>query len=80
MSLTLESARVAKISLREKIADITEVSSIGIERLPNGFRLKVNLSRKLPNSIELPQSCRGVPIRYEVIGRVKALQGSDAVG
>lgn len=67
----LESARAAKIDLRVKIAEITEVSGIGIERLPDGFGLKVNLRRKPTNLGELPKSCRGVPIRYEVIGSIR---------
>ena len=70
---TLESARAAKISIRGRISEVSEISGIAIERLSDGFGLKVNLRRQPTTMDDLPKSYKGVPIRYEVVGVIRAL-------
>ena len=73
MSPTLEQARAAKKRLRGELTTSLEVIAIGIEKLPAGFGLKVNLRRKPRDDEQMPLSYDGVPIRYEVIGVLRAL-------
>lgn len=73
MPTTLEAARAAKEDLRSQLTSSLDVVGIGIERLPEGFGLKVNLRRKPKDDGTLLLSHKGVPIRYEVVGTIRAL-------
>ena len=73
MSSTLEAARAAKEDFRGQLPASLGVSGIGIERLPDGFGLKVNLRRKPKDDAAMPLSHNGVSIRYEVVGTIRAL-------
>ena len=75
MTQTLEAARAAKEDLRSLLASWQDVSGVGIEKLPDGFGLKVNLRRKPKDGETMPTSHNGIPIRYEVIGTIRALAG-----
>ena len=75
MSTTLEAARAATKDLRSQLTASLGVVGIGIERLPDGFGLKVNLRRKPKDDGAMPLSHKGVPIRYEVVGTIRALAG-----
>ena len=75
MSQTLEAARAVKEELRDQLTASLEIAGIGIERLPDGFGLKVNLRRKPKVDAVTPLSHKGVPIRYEVVGTIRALAG-----
>jgi len=70
---TIETAREAKTLLRLRLGDETPVQGIGIERRGRGFGLKVGLERHAVSGTDLPDEVGGVPVRYEIVGKLKAL-------
>lgn len=65
---TLERARAAKETLRERLASLSELRGIGIAVLDGGYGVKVNLLRQPETPI--PQEIDGVPIVIDIVGRV----------
>lgn len=73
MSIPIELVRKAKEKFQELMLDMPEVIGIGIEQVSDGFGLKVLLRRKPRNLGTYPVSCHGVPVSYEVVGKIRAL-------
>lgn len=78
MTATLDQARAAKATAREKLGSALPVSAIGIEKRTDGFGLKVNLSRRSARHQNLPAEVDGVPVRYEVVGKIRRLSAAGA--
>lgn len=78
MGATLEKARNAKRAAPARLATAAEgalkVNGIGIARTEEGgWALKVNLEAAAPDGAALPEEIGGVPVLYEVVGKVRAL-------
>ncbi len=70
---TLDAARDAKGPALEVFGRLADVAGIGITRFDDGFGLKVNLTQEPEPGVELPQEVNGVPVRIEVVGRLRKL-------
>ena len=68
---TLEQARAAKEKAFEVCSAVAKVVGVGIAPLEGGYAVKVNLEEPLPEGTLLPVSVDGVPIRVEVVGRIR---------
>ncbi|MGH9117883.1 MAG: hypothetical protein ACRD0A_08390 [Acidimicrobiales bacterium] len=64
-------ARQAKATVVELLADHEAVNGVGIARTPDGYAVKVNLSRELEPDQALPDIVGGVPVMVEVVGPVR---------
>jgi hypothetical protein len=69
--LDLERARAAKEQARALFARKASVVGVGINRVGNGFGVKVNLSEPPPPDADLPATIDGVPVRVEVVGTIR---------
>ena len=69
---TLDQARAAKAKAVELFSALAPVVGVGITRIGEGYGLKVNLERKPPTA--LPIEVDGVPVRVEVIGKIRKRQ------
>ena len=67
---TLDQARAAKRSLEAKLRRVPEVNGVGITRVDGLYGLKVNLASDTHAAI--PSQVNGVPVRTEVVGRIRA--------
>ena len=67
---TLEQARAAKERAKALFARAGTVVGVGINRVGDGFGVKVNLSAAPPPDAALPESIDGVPVRVEVVGTI----------
>jgi hypothetical protein len=69
----LEQARAAKAKAKEEVAGRATVVGVGLCRVDGDYAVKVNLAAAPAEGAALPQSIDGVPVRYEVVGSLKAL-------
>jgi len=74
---TLDQARAARQAALDRLAadrgGTLRVNGIGLARTKDGgWALKVNLEAAAPAGTALPEEISGVPVRYEVVGRVRA--------
>jgi hypothetical protein len=71
---TLDQARAVKAVAIERLAEygILGVVGIGITRIAESYAVKVNLEKHPASGVELPTSIDGVPVRFEVIGEIRA--------
>jgi hypothetical protein len=73
---TLEEARAARREALPRLPALSgalRVGGIGIARgESSGWMLKVNLEAAAPRGVALPPRIVGVPVRYEVVGKVRA--------
>ncbi len=67
----LERARAAKERAKVIFAGKAPVVGIGINRVADGFGVKVNLSEPAPPDADLPETIDGVPVRVEVVGALR---------
>ncbi len=80
---SLQSARAAKQRAVELLRPLIGADiAIGITRLDDeGFGLKVNLDDEPAAGIDLPDNVDGVPVQFEVVGRIRKLdRGNDPPG
>jgi hypothetical protein len=68
---TLEQARAAKSEALGAFKRVARVVGVGITRIGRGYGLKVNLQRMPDTKACLPKEINGVPIRVEVVGKIK---------
>lgn len=69
---TLDEARAAKAYAADLLEPLgTAVAGIGITRVEAGYGLKINLQDQPADRSALPDEVNGVPVRFEVIGRIQ---------
>ena len=73
---TLEQARAARQAALDRLArgrgGALRVNGIGLARTADGgWGLKVGLEAVAPAGTALPEEIGGVPVRYEVVGKVR---------
>ncbi len=66
----LEQARAAKERAKVLFARKASVVGVGINRVGDGFGVKVNLSEPPAPDADLPETIDGVPVRVEVVGEI----------
>ena len=69
--VTLDKARAAKASAAEVFGRLLDVVAVGITRTHRGYTLKVNVRKAPPAKTKLPRTIRGVPVRLEIVGRLR---------
>lgn len=69
--VTRDQARAAKTRARELFAGAGALAGVGITRVAGGYAVKVNLSEPLPEGMDVPATVDGVPLRVEVVGRIR---------
>ena len=72
---SLDEARAAKAPAAEAFGRLAEVLGVGITRIGKGYGLKVNLSRLPRGANSLPSEIVGVPVRVEVVGKIRKRTG-----
>jgi hypothetical protein len=71
-SATLEQARAAKDVALKMFAKLAGEFSVGITPWEDGtYGLKVNLTTPPAPSTKFPTEVNGVPVRVEVVGRIR---------
>ncbi|MFN0244092.1 MAG: hypothetical protein ACKVWV_14470 [Planctomycetota bacterium] len=68
---TIEEARAAKAKALEVFGKLGQVSGVGITRVDGGYGLKVNFTEAPKKGVQLPTQVKAVPVRVEVVGRLK---------
>lgn len=72
MSTSLEDAQAAKGEATRVFAELVGEVAVGIMKMENDqFGLKVNLTEQPAKGISLPVEIQGVPVKVEVIGRIR---------
>jgi len=67
---TIEKARAAKDEAKRRLADRADVVGVGVTRRGKGYAVKVNLGQAVdPTSV--PHSLKGVPLVFEVVGKLR---------
>ncbi len=69
----LEQARAAKAKAKQKVKGVAVVVGVGVTRQGSDYAVKINLAASPAEGEQLPDSIDGVPICYEIVGRIKAL-------
>ena len=69
---SIDAARAAKARALEVFGRLGgEVVGVGLTRVADGYGLKVNLRAPVTPGATLPESVEGVPVRVEVVGRIR---------
>jgi len=68
---TLELARAAKARALDVFAPLAPVVGVGVTRVDGGYGVKVNLESAPPAGTPLPAAVDGVPVKVEVVGRLR---------
>jgi len=72
MKASLKDAQAAKGPAAKVFGDLVGEVAVGIMKLGDDhFGLKVNLTEKPARGIRLPDEIKGVPVKVEVVGRVR---------
>ncbi len=71
MGHTLEQARAAKDKAKELF---TSNVGVGITRVNDGYAVKVNLRSPLVDKENIPAAIDGVPVQFEVVGKIRKQQ------
>ena len=66
----LDRARAAKARAHAVFSKLGDVVGVGITTIGSEYGLKINLASP-PTSSELPTEVDGVPVRVEVVGRIR---------
>lgn len=66
---TLDKARAAKARAQKVFSKLADVVGVGITTIGSEYGLKVNLSSE-PTK-DLPKEVDGVPVRVEVVGKIR---------
>jgi hypothetical protein len=69
---SIDEARAAKARALEIFGRLGDVVGVGLTRVDDGYGLKVNLRAPVARGATLPESVEGVPVRVEVVGRIRA--------
>ena len=68
---TLVQARAAKGRAADAFGRLAHVAGVGVTRVGGGYGLKVNLVDAPADADALPNDVDGVPVRIEIVGRVR---------
>lgn len=68
----LSIARAAKEHAKSVLSRLPGVVGIGLTKVEDRYAVKVNLEAELPRSAKAPRSIDGVPVKYDVVGRIRA--------
>jgi hypothetical protein len=68
---TLDRARAAKARAHIVFSKLADVVGVGITTIGSEYGLKVNVSSPPPSSTTLPKRVDGVPVRVEVVGKIR---------
>lgn len=79
LTTAYEKARAAKQKAKTVFAELDLLNGIGLTRRSGRYAVKVLLSDELSEDDELPSSIDGVPVVFQVVGKVRK-QPSRAVG
>jgi len=72
MNASLKAAQAAKRRAASVFGRLVGDVAIGIMKLDEDqFGLKVNLTEEPPTGISLPDEIEGVPVKVEVVGRIR---------
>jgi hypothetical protein len=71
MRITIGQARAAKNVAKSELAEIPEVVGIGVTKVGDNYALKINLREEPNGSVQVPESIAGVPVKIEVVGRIR---------
>ncbi len=66
----LQKVRQLKPTAEQQFQKLLGDVSVGITRIDGVYGLKVNYQGKLDPAVEIPSAIDGVPIKFEVVGRV----------
>jgi hypothetical protein len=69
--ITLDEARAAKARALNEFRRKASVVGVGITRIDGGYGVKVNLDSPTDPDAELPEAIDGVPVRVEVVGKIR---------
>ena len=70
--LPIDLARAAKDRAKTVLSKVPGVVGLGLTKVDDQYAVKVNLEAALPKSLTVPNNIDGVPVMYEVVGRIKA--------
>jgi hypothetical protein len=68
MNISIEAAREAKPKVAALARQVATVVGVGLTKSDGSYAVKVNLGE--PCGRSLPASVDGVPVLYEVVGRI----------
>ena len=69
---SLEVVQAAKSEAAQVFGELAGQVAVGIMRIGEaGYGLKVNLSEQPPQDVVLPKSIAGVPVKVEVVGKIR---------
>lgn len=69
---SLKEVRAAKSEAAQVFADLVGQVAVGVMRLADdSYGLKINLTEKPAKNVVLPQSVAGVPVKVEVVGKIR---------
>lgn len=68
---SLKDVRAAKAKAAAVFGQVATVVGIGITKIDDRYALKVNLGTEPPAEVTLPTEVAGVPVKIEVVGRIK---------
>lgn len=71
MPVTRDQAQAAKAAAKSELAAVPGIVGVGITRIGEDYALKVNLAEPLPRDVRVPERIAGVPVRVEVVGRLR---------
>ena len=70
MKAAIEDARRVKLAAGEIARKAARVVGVGLTKVGNSYAVKVNLAEQPTAGALLPKLIEGVPIVYEVVGRI----------
>ena len=68
--VSIDQVRAVKSGLKQNLGTSVDVVGIGVTRRQGHYVLKVNIG-KMPKDRELPSEVDGVPVEFEVVGRIR---------
>jgi hypothetical protein len=71
MGCSIEQARIAKEKAKKLLQQYGPIVGVGITRIGDGYGVKVNLETAVSEDLEFPPSVDGVPIVFEVTGKIR---------
>jgi hypothetical protein len=69
---SFDEARRAKAMVLDLLGDNEVVNGVGVTRLEDSYAVKVNLSREPDADLTIPGDVDGVPVMWEVVGRISS--------